>query len=336
MIVNNIIHELPLPLLEPVGDNWNFRCVVCGDSKKSETKKRGWILVKGNKISYYCHNCHYSQSLLTFLREYYPDVAKSYIKIAFKNKRRDHHDSLIQTEVEKDTSSNQQRQLNIPKLNTLPADHFAVKYFMARKLPLKFLRYLYFADNYCEFINTIIPGKFENVSDNKDPRIVIPYYNQHKKIFAVQGRSFQDYGLRYITIKFNDHKKIFGLERMDRNRAIPVFEGAFDSFFIPNAIAMGGADLDLKYLRELATVDRYIFCFDNEPRNTEMCGRIEKVLKAGFRVCLMPAKYKRYGKDINKMIENGMTPREICAIIKENIVQGKFGLMKFNLWKKGK
>jgi hypothetical protein len=50
----------------------------------------------------------------------------------------------------------------------------------------------------------------------------------------------------------------------------------------------------------------------------------------------MPAKYKRYGKDINQMVEKGMTPRDICVIIKDNIVQGKFGLMKFKLWKKGK
>jgi hypothetical protein len=335
MIINNIIHELPLPLLEPVGDNWNFRCVVCGDSKKSETKKRGWILVQGNKITYFCHNCGYNKPILTFLKQYYPDVAKSYIKLAFKNKRRDHQDALVQTEVKKDTSSNQQGQLKIPKMNTLPADHFAVKYFMRRKLPLKFLRYLYFTDNYCAFINTIIPDKFKNVPD-KDPRIVIPFYNKHQKIFAVQGRALEGGYLRYITIKFNEHKKIFGLERMKRNKTVPVFEGAFDSFFIPNAIAMGGADLDLKYLKELAPMDRYLFCFDNEPRNKEMCCRVEKVLKAGFRVCLMPAKYKKYGKDINKMVENGMTPHQICAIIKDNIVQGKFGLMKFNLWKKGK
>jgi hypothetical protein len=123
---------------------------------------------------------------------------------------------------------------------------------------------------------------------------------------------------------------------MDRNKTILVFEGAFDSFFMPNSIAIGGADLDTNYLLELAERDRFVFCFDNEPRNKEMCARIEKVLKKGFRVFLMPGKYRKYGKDINKMVENGMTPREICGIIKENIVQGKFGLMKFKLWRKGK
>jgi transcription elongation factor Elf1 len=334
-MIEHIIHQLPLPLLEPVGDNWNFRCIVCGDSKKSETKKRGWILVDGTKVTYHCHNCGYSVPILVFLKDNFPDVYKDYIKILFKSKRRGHEEKLVQTTVVKDTSSNQQSKLDLPTLNILDPDHFAVKYFMNRKLPIKFLRYLYFTKNYCKFINSLVPDKFDNPPD-EDPRIVIPYYSRNRKIFAVQGRSFKDYGLRYITIKFNDHMKIFGLERLDTNKTILVLEGAFDSFFLPNSISMGGADLDLNYLLELASKKRYVFCFDNEPRNKEMCARIEKILKQGFRVCLMPEKYKRYGKDINKMVENGMTPREICAIIKENIVQGKFGLMKFKLWKKGK
>lgn len=332
-MIDLIIHSLPLPLLQPVGDHWNFRCVVCGDSKKSETKKRGWILVKGTKATYHCHNCGYSVPILVFLKTHFPAVHKEYIKILFKDKRRD-RSKIVQTEI-KDTESNQQSQLDLPLMSQLPDDHFAVKYFKGRQLPIRFLRYLYFTDNYCEFINTVIPGKFEK-PPKEDPRIVIPYYNQHRKIFAVQGRSFQDFGLRYITIKFNDHKKIFGLERMNRNKTILIFEGAFDSFFMPNAIAFGGADLDLNYLLELAQKDKYIFCFDNEPRNKEMCKRIEQVLKQGFKVFLMPHKYRKYGKDINKMVENGMTPKHICGIIKENIVQGKFGLMKFKLWKKGK
>jgi transcription elongation factor Elf1 len=334
-MIEFVIHQLPLPLLERIGTNWNFRCVICGDSKKSETKKRGWILVDGTKVTYHCHNCGYSVPIFQFLKENFPDVYKDYVKILFKSKRQSHEEKLVQTTVERDVSSNQQSKLDLPTLNALPKDHFAVKYYMGRQLPIKFLKYLHFTKNYCEFVNTLLPGKFDNPPD-EDPRIVIPFYSVHRKIFAIQGRSFQDYGLRYMTIKFNDHKKIFGLERMNANKTILVLEGAFDSFFLPNSIAFGGADLDLDYLLELAPRDRFVFCFDNEPRNPQMCKRIEKILKQGFRVCLMPAKYKRYGKDINQMVEKGMTPRDICVIIKDNIVQGKFGLMKFKLWKKGK
>jgi hypothetical protein len=334
-MIENIIHQLPLPLLEKKGDHWNFRCVVCGDSLKSETKKRGWILINGTKITYHCHNCGYSKPILEFLREHFPSVAKEYTKILFKTKRQTRPE-LVQTEVEEDTSENQKRRLNLQKLCKLPDDHEAVKYFANRQLPMRYMRYFYWTDNFQEYINSIIPDKFKNVMES-DPRIVIPFYTQHRQIFAVQGRSLQKTGLRYITIKFDDaHKKVFGLERLDAYKTILVFEGAFDSIFMPNAIAFGGADLDLKYLLDLASKDKYIFCYDNEPRNKEMCARIDKVLRAGFKLCLIPYKYKRYGKDVNKMIENGMSKEEICGIIKANVVQGKFGLMKFKLWKKGK
>lgn len=336
-MIDNIIHELPLPLLEKVGDNWNFRCVVCGDSKKSQTKKRGWILVNGTKVTYYCHNCGYNKPIMVFLKDHYPSVAKSYAKYLFKGKRRD-SSSLVQTTVDEpeDTSGNQLQTIGLQKLCRLPEDHKAVKYFMGRQMPLRFLRYFYWTDNYCEYINSVIPDKFAT-PPLVDPRIVIPFYTLHRKVFAVQGRSLEKTGLRYITIKFDEsHKKVFGLERMNRNKTILVFEGAFDSIFMPNAIAFGGADLDLNYLLDLASQDKYIFCYDNEPRNKEMCRRIDKVLRAGFRVCLMPNKLKKHGKDINDLIMAGMSKEEICGIIKDNVVEGKFGLVKFRLWKKGK
>jgi DNA primase len=336
MIVDSIIHELPLPLLEKVGDNWHFRCVVCGDSKKSATKKRGWILTDRDKPRYYCFNCGHSEKLLPFLKVHYPPVAKSYIKIAFKGRhqrRKEGRKKLVQTKAApvEETGS----KLDLPKISQLPSDHEAVQYLKGRKMPVKYFRYLLFAENFQEYVNELIPGKFEN--PRPESRIVIPFYNAHRKVFAFQGRSLEeDAYIRYITIKLTNHKKIFGLERMSPYKTILVFEGPLDSLFMPNAVAFGGADLDLNYLLELAPKDRYIFCFDNEPRNKEMCDRIEKILKKGFKVCLMPLKYKKYGKDVNKMIENGMTAREICCIIKENIVQGKMGLMKFKLWKKGK
>ena len=46
---------------------WNFRCPVCGDSKKSKTKSRGWIFLKGAKFRFYCHNFNLSVIKFIFL-----------------------------------------------------------------------------------------------------------------------------------------------------------------------------------------------------------------------------------------------------------------------------
>lgn len=334
-MIENIIHQLALPQLEKKGNHWNFRCVLCGDSKKDPKKKRGWILTKGNKITYHCFNCHQSIPILKFLKAHYPAVAKDYIKITFKGKRNRNEEKLVQTKIEKDTSENQKSKLPLPKLSQLDPDHEAVKYFQDRMLPHKFMRYFYYTENFCEFINTIIPEKFAT-APLIDSRIVIPLYTPHRKIFGVQGRALStNSGLRYITIKFDeDYPKIFGLERLNTNRDILVFEGAFDSIFMPNSIAFVGADLNYDYLLDLAAKDQYIFCFDNEPRNKQMLSRIEKALKAGFKVSLLPFKYKAKGKDINKMVENGMWAKDIYNLLNTYAVQGKMGLMHFKLWKK--
>ena len=44
--------------------NYNFRCTICGDSQKSKTKKRAWLLYskKTSQWMYYCFNCGASLS----------------------------------------------------------------------------------------------------------------------------------------------------------------------------------------------------------------------------------------------------------------------------------
>ena len=48
-----IIQYLPQPYVK-VGDKINFRCPLCGDSKKSATKKRGWYYMQNSSM--FCFN----------------------------------------------------------------------------------------------------------------------------------------------------------------------------------------------------------------------------------------------------------------------------------------
>ena len=333
------IRQLGLPLLQKKGNNFNFRCVICGDSKKSKTKKRGWILIKNDKATYYCHNCHVDMSFWKFLEENYPDVFMQYKKERFKNKRKTKDNPYVetyQTKADNDVDSIQYQKLDLPTLWQLPDSHEAKQYFIGRKLPERFLKYFYYTDNFFEYANTVEPDKFENIP-NSDERIVIPLYTLHRKIFAMQGRALYDSKLRYITIKFDEnHPKVFGLERVNPYKDIMVFEGAFDSLFMPNAIACAGADLDFEYLDSIASKDRYIFCYDIEARNKQICDRVEVALKAGYRVCLLPHKIRLMGKDVNKLIENGMTRKQIYDMIYQNIFEGKKGLIKLKFWRKTK
>ena len=47
---------------------FNFRCPYCGDSKKSQTKARGFVFRKENNLIYKCHNCGKGENLQNFLK----------------------------------------------------------------------------------------------------------------------------------------------------------------------------------------------------------------------------------------------------------------------------
>ncbi len=61
----------------------NFRCPICGDSKKSRSKARGWLLEKDNSLFYYCHNCGASHSFSNFLKVVDPLSYNDYIAEKF-------------------------------------------------------------------------------------------------------------------------------------------------------------------------------------------------------------------------------------------------------------
>ena len=52
-----------------VRDNlWNFRCPICGDSKKRKNKARGFVYRKKASFFYKCHNCGVGLTFNNFLK----------------------------------------------------------------------------------------------------------------------------------------------------------------------------------------------------------------------------------------------------------------------------
>ena len=46
---------------------YNFRCPLCGDSKKNKSKARGYLYQKKSDLNYKCHNCGITASFAYFL-----------------------------------------------------------------------------------------------------------------------------------------------------------------------------------------------------------------------------------------------------------------------------
>ena len=59
-----------LPLFKQKSDNlFNFRCILCGDSKTHKNKTRGYIYFKSGRYIYHCHNCNASHNFTTVLKQ---------------------------------------------------------------------------------------------------------------------------------------------------------------------------------------------------------------------------------------------------------------------------
>ena len=287
-------------------DLYNFRCPICGDSQKKKHKARGYVYRKDNLLFYRCHNCAAGMSLANFIKELNPTLHKQYVMESYTN------NTSVFSPVEKpefkfgppkfsDTLSPLQK---LEPINLLSNEHYCKKYVIQRGIPKKHHRNLYYAENFKQFVSEL--EIFEEDTYKRlyeEPRLVIPFFDRSRKMFAVQGRALSQSDLRYITIKIDDHHpKIFGLDRIDKTKPIFVVEGPIDSLFIDNCIAVAGGDLvsAIKYFVN----HELIFVYDNERRNRETIKKMEATIERHHKVVIWP----RYigHKDINDMVLNGI------------------------------
>ena len=126
-----------------------------------------------------------------------------------------------------------------------------------------------------------------------------------------------------------DQKKIYGLERLNTEQRYYIVEGQIDSLFLPNAIAMGGSDADLKVL---SNTKNAVVVFDNEPRNKQIVEKMKRVLNNGYKVVVWPSEIKE--KDINDMVLGGLTPAQVKTIIDANTYEGIEGNLALTIWRR--
>jgi transcription elongation factor Elf1 len=315
----SIKHRNPLKI--------NMRCPICGDSKKSKTKARGWITEsqKTQSLFYSCFNCGASHSFQTFLKSQDPSLYNEYIAEKFLNKEQKVPDDTGRHNPEKPTFDKDPLKL-IKKISQLRHDHPAKKYIEQRQIPPNQHYRIFYAPKFKTWINSILPDKFPPFKKD-EPRLILPFLDEKGKCFGVSARSFDPNGYRYISIMFKDVPKIFGADQINFNKLYMVCEGAIDSLFLDNAVAMAGADGNVSGLRN---IENAIFVFDAEPRNLEIVKRMEKLIRNGHKICIWPSHVP--GKDINEMHLNGLT--NIDKVIKDNTYSGLDAQLKLASWRK--
>jgi transcription elongation factor Elf1 len=307
----------------------NFRCPICGDSQKSRSKARGWLLERDNKFSFYCHNCGASQSFQFFLKSQDPMLYNDYVAQKFvANTAASSTNEPVEKFKTAPPKFISDPLKKLKKVSQLNFNHPIKRYIDQRKIPPNHHYRLYYAQKFKEWINEIIPNKFDPNKIGKDePRLIIPFLDENGKVFGVSARGFDPNAPRYITIMFDERQKIFGLDKVNFELPYYITEGALDSMFLENAIAMNGAEGTTYGIKNL---ENAVFVFDAEPRNKEIHKRMEKVIKNGYKICIWPS-FDLPGKDINDMYLAGL---DVEKLIEDHTFKGLQAELKFAAWRK--
>ena len=303
---------------------WNFRCPYCGDSQKSRTKARGFVFRKKNDLFFKCHNCGVGATLGNLIKHVDSKTYKDYI---FERYRSGVKTNNPEPEFKFDVPKFSKKDVfkGLRSISDLGVDHPARTIISDRQIPKERLSDLYLCESFFKFTNTLIKNKFPSV-EGDHPRLIIPFRDEKGEVFAYQGRAFGVEIPKYITIMLKDGDKVFGLDRLKKDETVYVVEGPIDSMFLDNAVAMADADLTK------ADYQDSVLVFDNEPRNKEICRRIEKAIDAGRRICLWPE--TNLFKDINDMILGGYTKEKIITQINQNTYQSVEAKLRFAKWRK--
>ena len=309
---------------------WNFRCPICGDSSKNKLKMRGYIYRRKNDLFFSCHNCGASHTFGTLLSLTDQSLYKAYQLECYSEgagptvKRPSF--SFVNT---KPVFKKKAVVIDLPSIESLPNNHIAKEYVKTRMIPEKYHTELYYAENFREFVISIIPTYEKKLFD--EPRLVIPFYDEENNLLGFQGRDLLKSKVKYITIKLSDdNKKVYGLNHVDKSKRIYVVEGPIDSTFLYNSIATMDASL-LSIIPSVGNHD-YVFVFDNEPRNKDIVKHMKKAIEIGKNICIWPNHIQQ--KDINEMICSGLSSAAIQSIIDSNTFSNHQAMLEFATWKK--
>lgn len=275
---------------------YNFRCNVCGDSEKSKTKRRGYILKNKIPWVYYCHNCSYQTTVHKWMKEYFPLEFRNYM------------DDILRLNNSDTTRDNEKRVVDIKPPQKIDMQKHT-RYFVSIK-DKRSNDICQHAIAFCE--NRRIPesvwckwyvatgGKYKN-------RIIIPFYNKKNQIYNFQARSIFDYIIpKYLTME-GVKNNIYNYYTVDKTKPVIILEGPIDSLFIKNSIAISG----LRKMNKLDIFPYKYFLFDSDKDAKK---KSLELLKNGEYVFI----WSRFLKDFNLPERSKWDMNDVCIYLNQS------------------
>jgi len=264
----------------PGHNQYNFRCNVCGDSKKSKYKRRGYILTKDEPWRVYCHNCFYSKPVTLWMKEFFPLHFKDYISEVMRLNARDKEKK--EQNVKNPTIRKPKRKSNERK----HTQHFihilegktalfakAIGLCKRRRIPEQIWHKWFVATD----------GMYKN-------RLIIPFYDDKGMIYYYQGRALLEHmELKYLS-RAGNHNSIYNYFHVDKEKPVVILEGPIDSIFVENSIAMTGVKLEDKLLDDFKH-KYYLIDFDTTEETRK---KVIELLEKGKHVFCWKWFMKKY------------------------------------------
>ena len=303
-----VFENFPMVKLTKGGTHFNARCVLCGDSKKSLSKRRfnlDWN--NGNPI-WQCFNCGRSGSFVPLYAEVMgidPKQAKAEIfdhspalfnkrmKDPWKKKREvprepltEYHDYILKSCI---------TPADTPKGYITKQLKKALKDFMVERYLPEHIK-----------IYAAYEGRYRN-------RFIIPIYDGNKIVYFQGRRIHKNIEPKYLNPIAEKERIILNKEKFDKAKYIIVTEGLIDAFMIPDqGTASLGSSVSAKFLKELwkLTDKGIILFFDNDEAGKKAFTKFtdEKfgnIFRDKVKYFLFPDKYKRQSyTDLNEIITN--------------------------------
>lgn len=309
-------------------DTYIFRCPICGDSKKSTSKKRGYLYATNDGAFFKCYNGCDSMSLYNFLSRLSIDLARQYMAESFgqtsKPKDDDEFDGSVFQTGRKMSSPLAEEPVKVkrPKRKTtldtmipfrdLPLGHPAREYAEGRFLPIDDVE-LYFAPHLNQTLSTIEAYK-DRLFTIDYKALVFPLRGIDGTLNYLQARMlFNTDKRRFCTMEIEEEgPKFWGLDRVDFTKPVYLFEGPIDAMMVDNGLAWAGGNLrqGAKYL-EAFCQGGLILVYDADFTSNEQIfiDLLKSVRRDGRSIVIYDKSFSLF-KDVNDARKKGGWSRE--------------------------
>jgi len=223
-------------------DRINFACPYCMDSMQSAYKKRGNIILEGKHRGFFkCHNCNEFKSVENFLKDFKVSVDLGIINYIGDNKgdfitHGSKYDMSILLDISRIEQYALDRELMKSKFGLVEVKGSSIWGWLTRRMQYDESKFLYNpTKKYLLVLNNSPSGKIMGCQKRT-------FSGVNKYITFNASKLYELLGMGAVPDDINTLSQIFGITNLDFRKPVTVFEGAMDSFFFKNSVAMSGAN----------------------------------------------------------------------------------------------